>query len=68
MTRLCENMTAMTTTDYGEKAVWAPMRPRIGLVRVLVTWIVSTVALLVAAWIVPGADVESLGRASSRRR
>ena len=27
--------------------------------RVLVTWLVSTVSLLVAAWIVPGADVKS---------
>ena len=53
----------MTTTDYGQKAVWAPKRPRIGLVRVVVSWVLSTVALLVAAWIVPGAHVESWGGA-----
>ena len=53
----------MTTTDYGQKAVWAPKRPHIGLVRVVVSWILSTIALLVAAWIVPGAHVESWGGA-----
>ena len=58
----------MTTTDYGQKAVWAPKRPRIGLVRVVVAWVLSTVALLVAAWIVPGAHVESFGAERSSRR
>ena len=47
------------TTVYGEKAVWGPKRPRIGLVHLLVSWVFSTVALLVAAWIVPGAAVGS---------
>src|SRR6476660_6412787 len=47
------------TTAYGEMPLWTPMRPRLGPVRVLVTWIVATVSLLVAAWIVPGADVKS---------
>jgi uncharacterized membrane protein YvlD (DUF360 family) len=49
----------MTTATYGEKAVWGPARPRIGLTRLLISWVVATVALLVAAWIVPGADVTS---------
>ncbi len=53
----------MTATDYGQKAVWAPKRPHIGLVRVVVSWVLSTIALLVAAWIVPGAHVESWGGA-----
>src|SRR6478752_7486752 len=53
----------MTTADYGQKAVWAPKRPRIGLLHVIVAWILSTIALLVAAWIVPGAHVESWGGA-----
>src|SRR3954454_15162775 len=53
----------MTTTGYGEKAVWAPKRPRIGLLRLLVAWVLSTLALLVAAWIVPGASVESFAGA-----
>src|SRR3954463_5178409 len=49
----------MTTPVYGEKAVWAPKRPRIGLLHVVVAWVLSTIALLVAAFIVPGAHVES---------
>ncbi len=49
----------MTATTYGEKPVWGPKRPHIGLVRLVVSWVLATVALLVAAWIVPGADVKS---------
>ena len=44
-------------TRYGEKPVWAPRRPHIGPIRLAVSWVVATVALLVAAWILPGAEV-----------
>jgi uncharacterized membrane protein YvlD (DUF360 family) len=47
------------TGTYGQKMVWGPKRPHIGPVRLLVSWVLATVALLVAAWIVPGADVHS---------
>src|SRR5690242_4859097 len=53
----------MTSTTYGEKAVWAPKRPRIGPIRLLVSWLLATLALLFAAWLVPGASVESFGGA-----
>src|SRR5436190_14864994 len=53
----------MTTTGYGQKAVWAPKRPRIGILHLVVAWVLSTTALLVAAWIVPGASVKSFGGA-----
>jgi uncharacterized membrane protein YvlD (DUF360 family) len=53
----------MTTTSYAEKPVWGPKRPRIGLVRLVVSWVLATLALLVAAWIVPGASIESFGGA-----
>ena len=53
----------MTTTTYGEKPVWGPKRPHIGPIRLLTSWVLATVALLVAAWIVPGAEVESFGGA-----
>ncbi len=49
----------MTATTYGEKPVWGPKRPRIGLVRLVVSWLLATVSLLVAAWIVPDADVKN---------
>ena len=29
----------MTTADYGQKAVWAPTRPHIGVLQVVVAWI-----------------------------
>ena len=53
----------MTTTSYGQKMVWGPKRPHIGVVRLVVSWILATASLLVAAWIVPGADVKSLSGA-----
>ena len=49
----------MTTSAYGEKAVWGLARPRVSLLRLLVSWVLATASLLVAAWIVPGADVHS---------
>ena len=43
------------TTTYGEKPVWRPMRPKLGLNQLLVSWALSALALLVAVWIVPNA-------------
>ena len=53
----------MNTTHYGEKPVWGLGRPHLRPVRVLVSWVLATVALLVACWIVPGAAVDSFGAA-----
>ena len=53
----------MATTTYGEKPVWAPTRPRIRPIRLVVAWVLSTASLLVAAWIVPGAHVKNFGGA-----
>jgi uncharacterized membrane protein YvlD (DUF360 family) len=53
----------MMTTTYGEKPVWGLGRPRIGIVRLVVSWVLATLSLLVAAWIIPGASVESFGGA-----
>jgi uncharacterized membrane protein YvlD (DUF360 family) len=44
---------------YGQKPAWGAGRPHIGLLRLLISWIVATLALLIAAWIVPGADVNN---------
>jgi len=38
---------------------WKPVRPRFRPLPLVVAWLVSTVALSVAAWIVPGASVSS---------
>ena len=47
----------MTTAAYGETPVWGPSRPHIRPLRLLVSWVLSTLALLGACWIVPGAAV-----------
>ena len=52
-----DNAPTARTPIYGQKVAWGAGRPRIGLLRLLISWIVATLALLIAAWIVPGADV-----------
>ena len=39
---------------------WQPERPRLRPLQLVVSWFFSALALLVAAWIVPGADVNGL--------
>jgi uncharacterized membrane protein YvlD (DUF360 family) len=53
----------MTTASYGEPMAWHPQRPRYHPVRVVVSWVVSAAALLLAAWVVPGVAVEGFGGA-----
>jgi uncharacterized membrane protein YvlD (DUF360 family) len=52
-----------TRSEYGERPVWAPARPKIHPVSLLVAWLLSAAALLIAAWIVPGASTNSFGGA-----
>ena len=42
---------------------WSPERPRLHPVRLLVAWLLSALALLLAAAIVPGADIRGFGGA-----
>jgi uncharacterized membrane protein YvlD (DUF360 family) len=51
-------MTAETQQRYGAAPAWSLGRPRLRLGRVLISWIVSALALLAAAAIVPGASIE----------
>jgi uncharacterized membrane protein YvlD (DUF360 family) len=44
-------------STYGEKPAWSPGRPRLGLAKLVFAWLLLTFALLVAAWIVPGAHI-----------
>ena len=51
------------TTDgsgaaFGDRLTWKPERPRLRPAGLIVSWIVSALALLVAAEILPGASVE----------
>ena len=49
-------MTSMSHM-YGEAPTWEPERPKFRPVRLGVAWLVAAVALMIAAYIVPGADV-----------
>jgi uncharacterized membrane protein YvlD (DUF360 family) len=54
----------MTTTEQAYKAPgWSPSRPKIRPLHLVVAWFVSASALLVAAWVVPGAAVNDFGGA-----
>lgn len=53
---------AALTSEAGEHAydhapAWHPQTPRFSVVHVLTSWLVATVALLFAAWVVPGVKV-----------
>ncbi len=53
---------AMDTT-FGDLPAWSPERPRFKLGRVLLSWLVASASLLVAAEIVPGVSVPNFGGA-----
>ena len=48
---------------YAQPAKWEPTTPRFSLLRMLVSWLVAAIAVLVASWIVP--DVELKGADSA---
>jgi uncharacterized membrane protein YvlD (DUF360 family) len=43
--------------DYGVAPVWKPQRPRLDPVRLAISWVVSGIGLLAAAWVLPGVSV-----------
>jgi uncharacterized membrane protein YvlD (DUF360 family) len=52
-----------STGTYGERPAWQVVRPRYRVGPVLLAWLLSALALLGAAWIVPGADVKNFSSA-----
>ena len=48
---------------YGNLPTWSPTRPRVRVPRLILSWILATASLLIAAWLVPGAHVRDLGAA-----
>jgi uncharacterized membrane protein YvlD (DUF360 family) len=50
-------------SHYGERPAWTPARPRLRPFRLLLAWLLSATALLVAAALIPGAHVEGFGKA-----
>jgi uncharacterized membrane protein YvlD (DUF360 family) len=43
--------------------VWSPERPRLHPARLVVAWLGSALGLLLAAWVVPGAELKGFGGA-----
>jgi uncharacterized membrane protein YvlD (DUF360 family) len=56
-------MMATRAGTYGEQPAWEVARPRYHVFRVLVAWLLSALALLGAAWLVPGADIRDFSSA-----
>jgi uncharacterized membrane protein YvlD (DUF360 family) len=50
-------MAAASQAGYGTTPTWGVGRPRFHVFRVLLSWVLSALALLAAAWVVPGAAV-----------
>ena len=50
-------------SHYGEEPTWGVDKIRIQVDRLVLAWVLSAVALLVAAWLVPGAAVNNFGTA-----
>ena len=48
---------------YGRSTSWRPERPRLRVFPLLVSLIATGVALMVAAWLLPGVNIESFGGA-----
>jgi uncharacterized membrane protein YvlD (DUF360 family) len=53
----------MATEAYGELPTWKPQRPRVRPFRLALSWLASAAALLLAAWLVPGASVDRFSEA-----
>jgi uncharacterized membrane protein YvlD (DUF360 family) len=48
---------------YGEEVSWKPEMPRLRLLPVLFAWVLGGVSVAVAAWILPGFDLDATGAA-----
>jgi uncharacterized membrane protein YvlD (DUF360 family) len=52
-------MTALNQSIAPAEPAWQPARPKFRPAAVILAWILSAAALLAAAWVVPGADVNN---------
>ena len=44
---------------YGKTAAWKPERPRIRLSSLVISWLSTAVALMVASWVLPGIEIDN---------
>jgi uncharacterized membrane protein YvlD (DUF360 family) len=51
------------TAKYGQSVAWEPERPKFKPVRLLLSWIVTALALYFAAVVLPGVDIDGAGAA-----
>jgi uncharacterized membrane protein YvlD (DUF360 family) len=56
-------MMPVSPEPYGEQTRWEPVTPRLRPLPLLVSWVVAAASFAVAAWIVPGVEVEQTGAA-----
>jgi len=49
--------------SYGEQPAWRPERPRLSVIHIAGAWLVQTLALIVAAELLPGVKVNGFGGA-----
>ena len=47
------------TRTYGHSTDWKPERPRWRPYPLVVSWLATGIALMVASWVLPGVDVKS---------
>ena len=50
-------------SDFAQPVTWEPEAPRLRPLRLIVSWIVAGLAVLIAAWIVPGFSLAHTGAA-----
>ena len=53
-------MSSPSKPAYGEQPTWDPVRPTYTLARTLTHWLISALSLLVAAWILPGIQLDGI--------
>ena len=53
----------MNDATYGQQLTWEPAAPRLRVLPVVVSWIISAAAVAIAAWILPGFGLEKTGAA-----
>ena len=53
----------MNDATYGQQLTWEPAAPRLRVLPVVVSWIISAAAVAIAAWILPGFGLEQTGAA-----